>query len=138
MFIYYMFKNFILLIVLLINILIINFTQKLEYMGCKCSEIWYRYFIKYYSIATLFITILIFCRIKNTFWKFMHNIYYIIGLFNIYILFKFSQDLYEKNCECSKSWEKEFIYYYSMSFILLYIILIFVMLFASLFNNRLV
>lgn len=135
---YYMFKNLILLIVLLINILIINFTQKLEYMGCKCSEIWYRDFVKYYSIITLFMVMLIFCNIRNTLWKFIHNIYYIIGLCNIYILFKFSQDLYEKKCECSKSWEQQFIYYYSMSFMLLYIILIGGMLFTSLFNNRLV
>ena len=138
MFNYYMFKNFILLIVILINILIINFTKKLEYMGCKCSELWYRDFIKYYSIITLFMTILIFCNIKNKLWKFIHNIYYIIGLCNIYILFKFSQDLYEKKCECSKSWEQTFIYYYSMSLILLYIILISAMLFFGLFNNRLI
>ena len=47
-------------------------------------------------------------------------------------------ELYEKKCECSNSWEQQFIYYYSMSFMLLYIILIVGMLFASLFNNRLV
>ena len=128
----------ILLIVILVNVLIINFTMKLEYIGCKCSEIWYRDFIKYYSIITLFMVILIFCNIKNTFWIFIHNIYYIIGLCNIYILFKFSQDLYINKCECSKSWEQKFIYYYSMTFILLYIILIAGMLFSSLFNNRLV
>lgn len=133
-----MFKNFILLIVLLINLLIINLTQKLEYIGCKCSKIWYRDFIKYYSIVTLFMTIIIFCNIKNPFFLLIHNIYYVLGLFNIYILFKFSQDLYEKKCECSNSWDKQFIYYYSMSFILLYIILILGILSVSCLNNRLI
>jgi hypothetical protein len=138
MLIYYMFKNIILLIVILINILIINFTQKLEYIGCKCSKVWYRIFIKYYSILTIFMSVLIFCNIKSSLWKFIHNIYYIIGLFNIYILFKYSEDLYKKKCDCIKSWEHIFIYYYSMTLILFYGILIVGILFASLFNNRLV
>ena len=133
-----MFKHFILLIVILVNALIVNYTMKLEHIDCECSKSWYRDFIKYYSIITIIMTLLIFCNIKTPAWKFIHNIYYIIGLCNIYILFKFSQDLYINKCECSKSWEQKFIYYYSMTLMLLYIILIGGMLFTSMFNNRLV
>ena len=78
------------------------------------------------------------CDIKTSTWKFIYNIYYIIGLCNIYILFKFSQDLYINKCECSKSWEQKFIYYYSMTFMLLYIILICGMLFSSIFKDKLI
>ena len=138
MLVYYMFKHFILFIVILVNALIVNYTMKLEHIDCECSKSWYRDFIKYYSIITIIMVLFIFCNIKTSTWKFIHNIYYIIGLCNIYILFKFSQDLYINKCECSKSWEQKFIYYYNMSFMLLYIILIGGMLFASLFNNRLV
>lgn len=133
-----MFKYFILLIVILVNALIVNYTMKLEHIDCECSKSWYRDFIKYYSMITIIMVLLIFCNIKTPALKFIHNIYYIIGLCNIYILFKFSQDLYINKCECSKSWEQKFIYYYSMTFMLLYIILIGGMLVASLFNNRLV
>ena len=137
-----MFKNMIVLIVILVNALIVNYTIKLEHIDCECSKSWHRDFIKYYSLITIIMTVLILFNlssiIKKSVWKFIHNIYYIIGLCNIYILFKYSQDLYINKCECSKSWEQKFIYYYSMSFMLLYIILICGMLFTSLFNNRLV
>ena len=133
-----MFSNLILIIVILINVLIFNYTLKLEKKDCKCSKTWYRNFIKYYALITiimvLFILLNIISCIKKSIWKFIHTIYSIIGLLNIYILFKFSQDLYKKKCECSNTWEREFIYYYSMIFMLLYCIMISCLIFNNIFK----
>ena len=59
-----MFKYFILLIVILVNALIVNYTMKLEHIDCECSKGWYRDFIKYYSIITIIMVIFMLCDIK--------------------------------------------------------------------------
>ena len=40
----------VILIVLLVNILIVNYVRKLELISCECSEDWKRDYIKIYSL----------------------------------------------------------------------------------------
>ena len=49
----------VILIVLLINILIVNYVRKLEQVTCECSEEWKRDYIKIYSLITIIITSLV-------------------------------------------------------------------------------
>ena len=44
----------VILIVLLINILIVNYVRKLEQVTCECSEEWKRDYIKIYSLIIMF------------------------------------------------------------------------------------
>mgnify|MGYP000604160372 CR=1 FL=1 len=49
----------IILIVLLLNVLIVNYVRKLEMITCECSDEWKRDYIKLYSLITIIITSLI-------------------------------------------------------------------------------
>lgn len=127
----------VILIVLLINILIVNYVRKLEQVTCECSNEWKRDYIKLYSLITIIITSLI-CLIplflhianidynlqsvmSNTPFTIMGYLYTFFGLINVYALFTYSQKIVLGSCECSKSWERTFIYYYSMLIMSLYI-----------------
>ena len=79
----------VILIVLLINILIVNYIRKLEQVTCECSEEWKRDYIKIYSLITIIITSLI-CLVP----LFLHliNIKYNI----VDILYELTSDEYYK------------------------------------------
>ena len=55
----------VILIVLLINILIVNYIRRLEQITCECSEDWKRKLLLFpLYIVILFILVLIVCKIK--------------------------------------------------------------------------
>ena len=125
------------LIVLLINILILNYVIKLEKITCECSDNWKRDYIKYYAIVTLLLTLVI-CVIpvmnmilnkkmnmksilSTPVSRVISSIYGVAGIVNVYALFSYSQNVILSQCDCSKSWERMFIYYYSMVIMSLYI-----------------
>ena len=127
------------IIVLLINILILNYIRKLEKISCECSQEWKRDFIKIYSLITIILTTLI-CLIplfmslinlkyntsnilSNPLLSIGSYIYTFFGLINVYALFTYSQRIVLNKCDCSNSWERTFIYYYSMLVMSLYIFL---------------
>ena len=127
----------IILIVLLINILIVNYVRKLEQISCDCSKDWKREYIKLYSLITIIITSLI-CLVplfmhlvninynlqnilSNKLFMYMGYIYTLFGLVNVYALFTYSQKIVLDSCNCSNSWERTFIYYYSMLVMSLYL-----------------
>ena len=127
----------VILVVLLINILIVNYVRKLEQVTCECSEEWKRDYIKIYSLITIIITSLI-CLVplflhivnveyniqsilSNTPLTYIGYIYTFFGLINVYALFTYSQRIVLGDCDCSKSWERRFIYYYSMLVMSLYL-----------------
>lgn len=129
----------VILIVLLINILIVNYVRKLEQVTCECSKDWKRDYIKIYSLITVILTSLI-CIVplfmhlinidynlqnilSNSAFIYMGYLYTLFGLVNVYALFTYSQKIVLDICECSKSWERTFIYYYSMLVMSLYIFL---------------
>ncbi len=129
----------IVLIVLLINILIVNYVRKLERITCDCSENWKRDYVKYYSLVTVVLTCLIvlvplflqLTNIKYNISNFLGNrlvviisyLYTLFGILNVYSLFTYSQQIVLSRCDCSHSWERTFMYYYSMLIMSLYIFL---------------
>lgn len=123
------------LLALVVNVIIINYVQKLEQQDCECSEDWRRDFIKVFAIVTvLLITLivimnivkikvpLIFARIFRLFF----GLYGLVGIVNIIALFTYSQKMMMSNttCPCSNEWERTFIYYYSMLIATLYVAVI--------------
>ena len=127
----------VILVVLLINILIVNYIRKLEQITFDCSKEWKLDYIKIYSLITIIITSLI-CLIPvllqifsikynintlldNKIFTYLGYIYTLFGLVNVYALFTYSQQIVLGNCDCSESWERTFIYYYSMLIMSLYI-----------------
>jgi len=129
----------VILIVLLVNVLIVNYVRKLEKVSCECSEEWKRDYIKIYSLITIIITTLV-CLIplflhiinfkynlqdilSNKIFTIIGYIYTFFGLINVYALFTYSQRIVLGRCDCSNSWERTFIYYYSMLVMSLYIFL---------------
>ncbi len=129
----------IVLIVLLINILIVNYVRKLERVSCDCSTSWKRDYIKYYSLITVIITVLValvplfmqLTNLKYNITKFLAHkfvvtasyLYTVFGILNVYALFTYSQQVVLSRCDCSHSWERTFIYYYSMLVMSLYVFL---------------
>ena len=129
----------IILIVLLVNILIVNYVRKLERVTCDCSQNWKRDYVKYYSLVTVILTVSIalvplFLQLSNVKYnvtKFLANkfvvlisyLYTFFGIINVYSLFTYSQEIILSRCDCSHSWERTFIYYYSMLVMSLYVFL---------------
>ena len=93
----------IILIVLLLNVLIVNYVRKLERVTCECSESWKRHYIKIYSFITIIFTSIICITplllqilkinykieavLKNRIFSSLSIIYTVLGLFNVFCLF---------------------------------------------------
>ena len=126
---------------LLVNILIFNYVYKLEKITCECSENWKRDYIKYYSLITIIIiTFAAIIKVSNISYpeglvRFLSTLYSIFGLINIYALFTYSQTIVIEHCDCTKSWERTFIYYYSMIMLVLYLLMISSLFFMVLFGK---
>ena len=133
-------KKIVMLIVVLINIIIFNFIYKLEKTKCECSKGYRRDFIKYYTLLTIFIGIIFIIGILKVFsthsLQLISTIYSVLGLVNIYLLFRLSQDMVIEKCMCSNSWDRKFVYYYSMVIMSVYVILITILVFKSLFRKE--
>ena len=133
-------KKIVMLIVVLINIIIFNFIYKLEKNKCDCGNKYKKDFIKYYTLLTIFIGILFIIGILKVFThsilKLLSTIYSVLGLVNIYLLFRLTQNLVLKKCTCSDTPDRTFVYYYSMIVISVYVILITILLFKSLFRKE--
>ena len=133
-------KKIVMLIVVLINIIIFNFIYKLEKNKCDCGNKYKKDFIKYYTLLTILIGIIFIIGIIKVFsypiLKLLSTIYSVLGLVNVYFLFRLSQDLVIKKCKCSNTPDRKFVYYYSMVIISVYVILITILLFKSLFRKE--
>lgn len=142
----------VILIVLLINIVIINYVRKLEMITCECSNEWKRDYIKVYSLLTIIITSLI-CLIpifmhivnldynikslmSNKFITTLSTLYTLFGLVNVYALFTYSQKIVLSDCKCSKSWERTFIYYYSMLVMSIYLFLASLLVISIIYSGK--
>jgi len=138
------------LIIILINLLIINYVIKLEKKKCICSSNWKRDYIKYYSMVTVLLSFVILCVslslsitrsklfkqiIKSPLFKSVYIIYFVAGIINIWTLFNYSQHIVISQCKCSESWERSIIYYYSMIIISLYVFVSIVLILNTLCNS---
>ena len=123
------------LLALVVNVIIINYVQKLEQKDCECSEDWRRDFIKIFAIITvLLITLIVIMNIVRIklpkifvrLFRVFFGLYGLVGIINIIALFTYSQSMMMNNsaCPCSDEWERTFIYYYSMIIAIFYVAII--------------
>ena len=113
-------EKLLLLIVILINIIIFNYIYNIEKEQCECSKSYISKFLKYYAVGTIILALYLISGIKYKITKIIY-IYSLIGIPNIYLLFKFYQDISKKECICKKVWGFDFLYYYSMIIMTVYI-----------------
>ena len=113
-------EKLLLLIVILINIIIFNYIYNIEKEQCECSKSYISKFLKYYAVGTIILALYLISGIKYKITKIIY-IYSLIGIINIYLLFKFYQDINKKECKCKKVWGFNFLYYYSMIIMTVYI-----------------
>ena len=125
LFYFVLFYYMILLLCLLINILVFIYITNLEKKDCLCSKNWKLRFIKLFaSLSIILFTFTIIFRFANIKIKstkqflVLYNLYFILGLINIYILYIFTKNL--RNCECAESRETLFFYYYSLAILIFY------------------
>ena len=133
-------------LIIIINLLILNYVLKLEKISCECSNDWKRDYIKYFSYITIVIIFSMIAiplittkykKIIRTFaFRVMANLFSIASIINVYSLFTYSQNMVLSSCNCSKSWERTFIYYYSMVIMSIYIFIISSIIFMSLCMNN--
>ena len=72
----------------------------------------------------------------NKFVTTVSTIYTFFGLINVYALFAYSQKIVLTDCKCSKSWERTFIYYYSMLVMSIYIFLVSLLVIAIIYSGK--
>jgi len=133
-------KKIVMLIVVLINIIILNFIYNLEKNKCECGDKYKKDFIKYYTLLTIFIGIIFIIGglkvLSHPILSLVSTIYSVLGLVNIYLLFRLTQNLVIKKCTCSDTPDRVFVYYYSMIVMSVYVVLITILLFKSLFRKE--
>lgn len=105
---------------IILNGIFLHYVYTLEKNQCGCSDDWRRDYIKYYSIIMITSVILValapLIKSKN-FIHILMTIYGVVGLaglVNLYCLFSYSKKLRQEMCKCSNSWERTFIYTYSI------------------------
>lgn len=130
----------VLVIPLTLSYIFISYIKSLENKKCKCSDDIRRKYIKFYGYALLLFAIfgLFIIILTITFPKLfiIHQIIKYLSVFvNIlgaYIIYSYSDILSSSECDCSKSWKRVFIKYYSyimltligLSFLILVIVFI--------------
>ena len=114
-------EKLLLLIVILINIIIFNYIYNIEKEQCECSKSYISKFLKYYALGSIILALYLISGIKYKITKIIY-IYSLIGIVNVYLLFKFYQDISKKECICKKVWGFNFLYYYSMIIMTVYIL----------------
>ena len=135
-------KFFLLVLVVGINAIIYRFIKQLETNSCECSVHWKRDFIKYYALITLVYAIVIIFTILigilgksqvhnllksillSGFGTVFKDIYIIIGIINIYILYTFTQNLLDTKCNCTLPKYYKPIHYYSKIIFYIYMTII--------------
>ena len=130
----------VILIPLVLSYILISYIKSLENTKCKCSEDVRRKYIKFYGYALLVLTILglfiILLTISFPKILIIHQIIKYLSVFvnilGIYIIYSYSDILSSSDCDCSQSWKRVFLKYYSyimitligLSFLLLVIVFI--------------
>ena len=82
------------------------YINHLENINCFCSDEWRRYYIKYYSIFVILISILEVLSEVYLFQSLINLIVSIGGLLFLYAVVTYIQKLKEKKCKCSENWKR--------------------------------
>ena len=129
---------FLVILVILLNLFIIKYIRDLEKKDCLCSQNWKKDYIKYYAITSLVVVTIYYVvplslnlismgknlvkLLKSKQMLLLLEIYLIFGLFNIYLLLKFTKEQKKSECGCEDVFERKFLFYYSLGVLTIYII----------------
>ena len=138
------------LVGIVISCLILKYVYDLEKEKCECSEDWKRTYIKYFSAFLILVGIIALfgysypklIKVKSReviiFIGILGLLISIGSIIYLYALYMFSHNLIRhKDCPCSESHLRTFVYYYSIIVILLYAFFIFAALVAAFFARAL-
>ena len=129
-------SSLVVVIILLVNLLIINYIKIRKKSPVNALKIGVepssKYILVTILITTLFIGLPLLGNIMdgpelkiilvNPVSRLIINVYALVGIVNIVSLFTYSQKgTVINSCDCSESWERTFIYYYSMVVMSIYI-----------------
>lgn len=111
----------VLVIPLTLSYIFISYIKSLENKECKCSDDIRRKYIKFYGYSLLLFALLglFIIILAITFPKLfiIHQIVKYLSVFvnilGIYIIYSYSDILSSSECDCSKSWKRVFLKYYS-------------------------
>jgi hypothetical protein len=135
------------LLIFILLISVYSYINKLEKIGCLCSEDPNRVHIKNFSIFYLvFISIITFLPpnyIEATFGKsvsyifaFVKFIFYIVFIIYLYIILEYTRSLINEKCKCSEDLRREFIMIGSIiEYTVLLIMLLSIVIIPLIFNS---
>lgn len=135
------------LLIFILLISVYSYINKLENIGCLCSEDPNRVYIKNFSIFYLvFISIITFIPpnyIEDTFgesvsyiFAFAKFIFYIIFIIYLYIVLEYTRSLINEKCKCSEDLRREFIMIGSIiEYTVLLIMLLSIVIIPLIFNS---
>ena len=117
-------------VIFIIYYVILNYILYLEDIKCKCSNNWKRNFIKFFSLLIIILTPLKILPI-NTLGDLGNNLIrnllafeFVFGIFFIYLVYSYTQNLLKSKCKCSKKSVLNFINNYSKVVIFIYTIIL--------------
>jgi len=104
------------LMTLLIQGIFLNFVVKLERKQCECSRDIRRDIIKYYSVVLIVLSLLMIVVPKNSplLVKYVLPLAGLLNLVYIGVVVSYVHKLVNKKCECSGTWGRDVMYYYSL------------------------
>jgi len=112
------------------------YINHLENIKCFCSDEWRRYYIKYYSIFVILISILEILSKEYLFQSFLNLIVSIGGLIFLYSVITYIQKLKKKHCECSEDWKRMLLNIFAMIAIIAMILEFIVLVIVYILTNN--
>lgn len=116
---------------LIVNAILLTFILKLEKEKCECSKNSKRDYIKWFSVTMLVLALLSMItsmmKVKLPAKLMMVLMLVLFGatIYQAYALFTYSHELKGlgkgKECECSRDWRRDFMFYYSILYVFLMI-----------------
>ena len=104
------------LMTLFIQGIFLNFVLKLERKQCECSRDVRRDIIKYYSVVLIVFSLLMKVVPKKSplLVKYVLPLAGLLNLVYIGVVVSYVHKLVNKKCECSGTWGRDVMYYYSL------------------------
>lgn len=142
------FKNIIsilIIITIVFGALFMKYVTDLESDKCDCSDSFDRNFIKYYSVVFIiiqFTRLVLFNRFTFSFKNLpvvrrpnlLTFIFTFLNFYYLFTLYRYTNHLKNKECDCSKNWIRKLMHTYSFVIILLLVFIIFIDLIRCVIN----
>lgn len=81
------------------------YIQKLEQMGCDCSNDWRRSFIKGYVVLLVVFALLKIFKVVPS--ELVMTVYFAMTVFFVFVVFDYIHELKVKKCQCSESMTRD-------------------------------